>query len=110
MTADASKIIVTEDFRDKDGGPTFVTTPDFPHTMMPTVAEFIFKANEVLAAFRKKWIEEHTDSWSKGVEMDVIPVMSDGMIFGYMVVSELTGDEYDFAPAKTVETEEKQTV
>ena len=85
---------------DKSGFHEFVNTPDFRNALNPDIAEFIFKANSVLKEFRDNWIAEHKGQWSKSLEFDVLPVMSDGMIIGYMGISEITGDSYDFFPAK----------
>lgn len=104
MTSSTSKITVIEDFRDKDGGPVIRSLPDFHQPIYPTVAEFIYKASKVLSEFRDEWILEHAnDGFAKGLEIDVAPVMTDGMIMGFMTLSEVDGVTYDYVPTQTVE-------
>lgn len=106
MTTTSSVITVIEDFgkNSKDEPVVFRSQPDFHNPVMPEVAEFISKANKALRDFREAWAKEHEDTWAASLEMDVVPVLSDGMIMGYMVVSE-SGDgfAYDYVPTKRVD-------
>jgi hypothetical protein len=107
VSSTTSKITVVEDFRDKDGGPVWHNTPVFAAPVYPTQAEFIFKASKALSDFRQTWVEEHPDdSWARGLEMDVVPVMTDGMIMGFMVASEVNPDSYDYVPSEQKTPEE----
>ncbi len=84
------------------------TTPDFYNPVYPSVAEFIYKASQSLTAFRKQWITDHPeDNFAKGLEIDVAPVMTDGTIMGYMYLSEIDGESYDYAPTKQIGTTEE---
>lgn len=94
---------------DKSGYYEFRNVPDFYHPIYPGQAEFAFKAGQVLTAFRKQWMAEHVDdTWAKGVEMDFVPVLSDGMIMGYLGISEIDGESYDYLPAKQIREEESK--
>lgn len=92
---------------DKSGYHVFTNTPDFHSPLNAEMAEFIFKANGVLTEFRDNWRAEHKGSWAEGLEMDIIPLMSDGMVAGYLGLSEITGDTYDYFPAKQVEEDNR---
>lgn len=111
MSTTTSKITVIEDFRDKDGhGGVWTTTPDFAQPMYPGMAEFIFKASQALRTFRDEWIESHSeDNWARDLELDTVPILTQGMIAGYMVISEIDGKSYDYVPAKPVREEEETT-
>lgn len=87
---------------DKSGFHEFVNTPDFHHSVNPEMAEFIWKANAVLSQFRKTWQGEHADSWTRDLELDLVPIWSAGMVSGYLGVSEIDGESYDYYPAKTI--------
>jgi hypothetical protein len=105
MSADVAKVTLTEDYRDKNGeGPVWTYKPDFLHTVSQAQAEFTYKASLALSEFRKQWIADHEDdAFAKGLEMDYIPVLTDGMMMGFMVISEIDGATYEFAPTETVE-------
>jgi hypothetical protein len=91
---------------DKKGFHEFRNTPDFYNPLYPSVAEFVYKASQVLTEFRKQWKADHPeDSFAGGLELDVTPVMTDGMVMGYMFLSEIDGETYDYAPTKSVQEE-----
>lgn len=108
MTNTTSTLTTIEDFGEDGKGHkvVFANQGDFLHPVFPGMAEFIFKASKALTAFRKEWLEEHAEGWEQGVELDVIPVLSEGMIMGYMAVSEIDGVSYDYIPTKRVPAEE----
>jgi hypothetical protein len=90
---------------DKSGYHVFTNTPDFWNAVNADVAEFIYKANLVLRDFRDQWRADHEGEWSQSLEMDIIPVMSEGMVTGFLGISEISGDTYDWLPAKNVEVD-----
>jgi hypothetical protein len=78
--------------------------PDFHAVVYPAQAEFIYRAGKALTEFRSQWMKDHQDDgFAKGLEMDLIPVMTDGMVMGFMVVSEINGESYDYAPDHTAD-------
>lgn len=101
----SSRFTVVEDFQksDKSGTNRFVSHPNYNQSVAPQMAEFIFRASQVLTEFKKKWQEEHTDDWTSDLEMDNIPVLTQGMITGFMVISEVDGVSYDYAPQEMVD-------
>ena len=92
---------------DKSGYHTFTNAPDHHNVVSPVQAEFIFRASQALTDFRKEWMATHKDTWAAGLEMDLVPILTEGMVMGYMVISEIDGESYDYAPAKTVEEDSK---
>lgn len=92
---------------DKSGYHVFRNAPNHQYPVYPAQAEFIFKASEVLTQFRKDWIASHPDGWANGLEMDLIPVLTNNMVMGYMVISEIDGESYDYVPSLLLKNEEK---
>lgn len=111
MSTTTSKITIIEDFRDQTGqGPVFTSEPDFYHPMHREMAEFVFKAAEALEAFRDEWIASRGEnSWARDLELDTVPILTQGMIAGYMAISEIDGKSYDYVPAKQIREEEETT-
>jgi hypothetical protein len=84
---------------EKDTGD--VIEPDMYAAQVAVHSEFMFEANKVLSAFRKKWREDHKDdNYGQGLEMDLVPMTYDGDIYGFLVISEIDGESYDYAPVK----------
>lgn len=72
--------------------------------------EFFAAASKALTDFRKKWREDHADVvYMRDLELDYVPAMYDGNPFGFFIISEIDGETYDFAPAKSLpRTEESK--
>lgn len=91
---------------DGTGDHVFRNQPDFQRPMYPAMSEFAFKAHQVLSAFLKEWRETHADdNFAKGIELDVIPVMSEGMVMGFLGISEIDNASYDYLPAQGIPEE-----
>lgn len=105
MTDAPDAFEVTERHKRGDGSGyhVFRSAPDLFSTVSAGLAQFIHESSAELTEFRKRWMTEHPDGWLHGLEMDYIPVLSEGMVIGYMVISEIDGESYEFAPAKVLE-------
>jgi hypothetical protein len=86
-----------------------IIEPDMFNTQIAVHSEFLFEASKVLSDFRKKWREEHRDdTYARDLELDLVPMTYDGDIYGYLVVSEIDGASYDYAPVKRTKPEESK--
>lgn len=81
--------------------------PDFNQAISPVVAEFIFQASKVLTKFREEWMADHQDdNFATGLEIDIVPILTDGFVMGFLGISEIDGKSYDYAPTKGSALEE----
>ena len=98
-----------EDVRLSDGREVrWSSKPDYRQTVPMGFAEFIAEAGTVLAKFRADWQEKHAGSWLEEIELDIVPVMTSGMLSGFMVLSEIDVASYDYAPAEQETTNLKK--
>lgn len=103
-----TKFSTTEVYTGSDGKDiVFVNEPEYNQTLATEILELAAGASKVLTDFRKKWEADHKGhSWALGLEIDNVPLYTEGMIFGYLVLSEADGKSYDYAPAKQIREEE----
>lgn len=85
--------------------------PAYAQSVMAVQAEFIWKASQVLTEFHRAWTAEHKDDpWAQGLEIDLALVTSDGMLMGFMHLSEHDEHTYDYSPTEQVEPEKVRLV
>lgn len=85
----------------------YLQEPEVHQSVNPTVAEFVFKAHAALSKFRSEWMASHEgDTFALGLELDMAAVLTDGMVMGFMGLSEVVPDGYDYFPARSERIEE----